>query len=334
MTGNPVLVEVTRGGLVESQHRGAYVAMRASGEILVKGGDTEAAIFPRSAIKALQALPLLESGAAEQFGFTDEEIALACASHAAEPRHVRTARSMLAKAGIPESALECGPQVPRNKTGMAELFGSGHSPQPIHNNCSGKHAGMLALAKHLGADLEGYTSIDHPVQKLVAQTLTELCDEPAATAPCAIDGCSLPTWAFSLNGLARAFAQLTSPENLPDKRQEAIGRIVAAVRAHPFMVSGTGGWCTRVMTAIPRAFVKIGAEGVYCGCVPDCGVGFAMKCDDGGSRAVEVMMASVLTLVGAWTQQEREALEGFVRYRLYNRRNIEIGELRCVLPGV
>ncbi len=324
---NPVLVHVTRGGTVESRHRGAYAVADRGGRLVASLGEVGAPVFPRSAIKAIQALPVIESGAADAFGFTQEEIALACASHGGEPEHVRVAASMLRKAGLSEDFYECGAHWPSEPRAARALVEAGERPRPIHNNCSGKHAGMLALAKRLGVEPKGYTRRDHPVQLAVAKALGELCDVDADAVPCGIDGCSVPTWAVPLGNLARGFARLASGG------RAAGGRIVQAVRAHPFMVAGTDRFCTRLMQAVPRAFVKTGAEGVFCGAVPHAGLGIAVKCDDGAGRASEAAMAAILASLPVWSDEERDALSSFARVELKNWAGLDVGSIEAVELG-
>ncbi|MFW6076630.1 MAG: asparaginase, partial [Hyphomicrobiales bacterium] len=290
---NPVLVHVTRGGMVESRHRGSFAVSDANGSLAAALGEIAEPVYPRSAIKAFQALPMVEM-AADRFGFTDADIALACASHSGEPNHVRLVQSMLAKAGLSEADLECGFHWPYDGDAQRALAAAGERPGAVHNNCSGKHAGMLALALALGASTRGYTAASHPVQRTIAATLHELCGIDPDGQPCGIDGCSVPTWALPLAAQAHGFARFASGAGLSPDRQRAARRILAAVRAHPFNVAGSERFCTRLMQAVPRAFVKTGAEGVFCGCVPHAGFGLALKCDDGAGRAAEVIMAALL----------------------------------------
>lgn len=328
---NPVLAEVTRGEAVESRHLGAFCVMGAGGKVLASAGDTTAPIFPRSAIKAFQALPLLESGAADRYGFTDEEIALCVSSHNGEPEHLRVARSMLAKAGVTEADYECGSHWPYDLPALRDMIAKGETPHDVHNNCSGKHAGMLAFAKASGAPLKGYVGIEHPVQQAVAKAMGEICGVDLSQQIWGIDGCSVPTWALPLSNLARGFQRLASGEDLSETRKAACARIIKAARAHPFMVAGTERFCTDLMKAVPRAFVKTGAEGVFCGAVPHAGIGIAIKCDDGAHRASETAMAAVLAGLDCWTDKERAALQGFARQPIHSRKGVEIGEVRAVV---
>jgi len=319
---NPVIAEITRGGIVESRHRGAFAVLDATGHVVSAEGAIAAAVYPRSAVKAFQCLPVVESGAADRFGFTDEEIALCCASHNGEPDHLRVARSMLAKAGNAESFYECGAHWPYHEASRVALIRAGGDPAQLHNNCSGKHAGMLALARQLGADPHGYVNPDHPVQRQIATTMGALCDVDLDAQPCGTDGCSVPTWAMPLRNLALGFARFANPDFA------AARRIIAAVRAHPFMVAGSGDFDTLIMQAVPRVFVKTGAEGVYCACIPHAGLGIALKCDDGAARAAEVAIASVLAGLDVWTAEEKSTLDGFRHHPLLNWRRREVGEVR------
>ncbi len=327
---DPVVAEVTRGGMVESLHRGAWAVVGPGGRLLASAGSIDSPVFPRSAIKAFQCLPAVEAGVVEAFGMSDEEVALACASHNGEEEHVRVARSALAKAHVSEDLYECGPQWPSLTSALRDLVQSGGEALPVHNNCSGKHAFMLAFAMKLGVDPHNYTKRDHPVQQAIEKAMGEMCEYDLANTPCGIDGCSVPTWALPLRNLALGFQKFTSGECLSEVRAAACRRIIAAVRAHPFMVSGTKGFCTELMQAVPRAFVKVGAEGVYCAAVPHAGIGIAIKVDDGASRGAEVTVARVLADLDCWTNEEKSALEGMTRHTITNRRGTEVGEVRAV----
>lgn len=320
---NPVIAEVTRGGIVESRHRGTFCVVDASGRVVAAEGGIAAPVFPRSAIKAFQCQAMVDSGAADRFGFTPEEIALACASHNGEPEHVRVARSMLAKAANDERNYECGAHWPIEEAAHHAVVREGGGCLPVHNNCSGKHAGMLALARQLGVDPQDYVSRSHPVQRAIAATIGTLCDVDPDQLACGIDGCSVPTWAIPVRNMALGFARFCAPDNAAGQR------IIAGVRAHPFMVAGTGRFDTELMEAVPRVFVKTGAEGVYCGCVPHAGLGIALKCDDGAGRAAEVAMASILMDLDVWTPEEKAALAGFRHHDLRNWRKFDVGQVRA-----
>jgi L-asparaginase II len=319
---NPIIAEVTRGGIVESRHTGAFAVVDGEGKLIKSAGGFAVPIFPRSAIKAFQFVPVIESGAADHFGFTDEEIALACSSHNGEADHVRVARSMLQKAGENEEHYECGAHWPSNLEAHHDAVRAGGEALQVHNNCSGKHAGMLALARQLGANAKNYVNIDHPVQQAIAEVIARYCEVDVKALTWGIDGCSVPTWAFPLSNMALGFARLTATP--------AGKRIIQAVRNHPFMVAGTKRFDTKVMQTVPRVFVKTGAEGVYCGCIPHAHIGVALKCDDGASRAAETAMASVLASLDVWTADEKEKLQGFAHADLRNWRKIPVGDVHAV----
>ena len=326
---NPVLVEVTRGQMTESRHRGAIAIFDANGDPVLRIGDTGARVFPRSAIKALQALPLIESGAADALGYEAPELALACSSHNGEERHVNAARVMLIKAGLDEDALECGIQWPSRLEDVASLVRADETPCALHNNCSGKHAGFLGLAKAMGLKTKGYVEADHPVQQEIRLVLETMTGDSLTADVCVTDVCSIPTYASPLEGFARAFAAFGTGEGLELKRAEAAQRLLKACVENPFMVAGTGRFCTRAMEGLrQRVFVKTGAEGVFCAAIPELGLGIALKCDDGASRASEVMMAAVLEAFLDLNDDEARLLADLRQPVLKSRREAEVGLIR------
>ncbi len=337
---NPILVEVLRGDTLESAHSGTLIVVDADGGVLVELGDVDRPVFPRSAVKALQALPLVESGAADQLGLCNEELAIACASHNGEPEHVRTAAGMLAKAGVDLNVLECGVQWPNEAFGRA-LAGRGEVATSLHNNCSGKHAGfvclgcMLAAGSGTGADLprflSGYVAPDHPVMREVTAALQSTTGFDPASAPRGTDGCSIPTFGIELRRLALAFARFGSGVGLRDGHQRAAQRLRSAVAAAPFMVSGSGRFDTQVMQRFgERVFCKVGAEGVYCAALPERGLGVAIKIDDGQARAAEVAMAAVIAALIEMDAAEGQLIESLSRPVLLNRNGLAVGGLRPV----
>src|SRR3954447_18573982 len=218
---NPVLVEVVRGALVESRHRGAVAVVDAGGATVLALGDVARPVYPRSAVKALQALPFVESGAADKYGFGDQEIALACASHGGEPGHVEVASRMLARAGLDSGALECGAHWPSHQPSTQVLARSGAAPSALHNNCSGKHSGFLCVACAAGVDHRGYVAATHPVQREVRAALEDLTGVRLSEDRCAIDGCSIPSWAVPLSALAYGFARYGTGRGLAPGRAGA-----------------------------------------------------------------------------------------------------------------
>ncbi len=283
---NPTLIELTRGSLVESAHTGALAVAQPSGDLVLALGDVARPVFPRSAVKALQCLPLIETGAADRFGYGPPEIALASASHTGTERHTRLAEKMLAAVGLDEAALGCGAHMPLGETAARVLHRNGGQPTQLHNNCSGKHAGMLATAAHQGEPLGEYWDPAHPVQERIRAALSELAGLDLGPGQLGIDGCSVPTWAMPLASLAGAFARIGVGQRLGQCRRAAARRVLDACWAEPDLVSGPGRADTVVMTRLPnRVFMKTGAEGVYCGAFPALGLGFALKIDDGATRA-------------------------------------------------
>jgi L-asparaginase II len=326
---NPVLVEVWRGPRVESRHHGAVVVVDADCATVFALGDVAMPVYPRSAVKPIQALPLVESGAADRYGFGDEELALACASHGGEPAHVEVAKRMLARAGLDVAALECGTHWPSHQASAQALARSGAAPAALHNNCSGKHAGFICLACHAGIDHHGYVGVTHPVQREVRGALVGLTGERLAEDECGIDGCSIPAWAIPLSSLAQAFAKFGAGQGLGPQRAKAAARLRAACAAQPYYVAGTGRFCTEIMKLFgARVLVKTGAEGVYCGALPEQGLGIAIKCEDGGKRAAEVVMAAMIARFLPTSGDEQAALARFVQPTLRNWNGNEVGALR------
>jgi len=324
----PVLVEVLRGGLVESRHRGAVAVTDADGGIVFAVGDIATPVFPRSAVKPLQALPLIESGAADRYAFTPAELALACASHGGEPAHVEGVARILAKAGLDVSALACGTHWPSAQAAAFALARIG-APSALHNNCSGKHAGFLCAACAIGVDDVGYWRPQHRVQLEVRGALEDLTGASLSQDRCGIDGCSVPTWAVPLQNLAHAFAKFGTGQGLAPERAGAARRLRESCAQEPWYVAGTGRFCTEIMRLLgARALVKTGAEGVFCGALPQQGLGIAIKCDDGAGRAAETIMAALIVRFLPLAEQERAALTRFTQPILRNWNGMEVGSLR------
>lgn len=328
-TANPVLVEVVRGPMVESRHRGAIAVLAPDGTVIHAIGDVTREMYPRSSIKPVQALPLIETGAADAFGFGDVEIALACASHLGEARHVAGVRKMLEAAGADAEQFECGAQRPSSTVAEHEIVKAGDPPHAIHNNCSGKHAGMIATALHKGETPTGYTRVTHPVQQRVLGVFESMTGCDLSRAPRGIDGCSVPVWAMPLGNLALAMARMADPSDQPETRQLAAARIRAAMAAEPFFIHGSNAFGTDVIAAAgPDVLVKGGAEGVYAAILPALGLGVALKIDDGASRAAELAMIHTLAALGALNETQRTTLTDRLQPVQTNWAGTEIGELR------
>ena len=324
----PVLVEVTRGDRVESSHIGSAVVVDAKGGIVFALGDVERAVYPRSAVKALLALPLVETGAADRLGLSAAEIALACSSHSGEIMHTQAAASMLRKAGRDVGCLECGTHWPMRDAAAQALAASGALPSALHNNCSGKHSGFICLACDSGTDPAGYIQPEHRTMEMVTAALAETTGAVLNARNRAVDGCSIPTYAIPLRALAMAFARFGSGIGLHADRALAAGRIRNAVAAHPLMVAGTGRFDSRLMTALgARVFSKSGAEGVFCAAIPELGLGLAVKCDDGAGRAAEVVTAA---LIERLLPDLGDAIDELARPTLTNWNGIAVGGMRSV----
>ncbi|MFN8831904.1 MAG: asparaginase [Labrys sp. (in: a-proteobacteria)] len=326
---NPVLVEVLRGTRVESAHTGAIAVSDPDGGLVLALGDTDRPIFPRSAVKAFQALPLIESGVAASLDLSDEEIALAVSSHGGEAAHVETARRMLARTGRDEAVLECGAHWPMFQRAANDLVQAGIRPSALHNNCSGKHAGFICLTCGEGGEPAGYVRADHPTMRMVMGAVSDMTGASMAPDGVGVDGCSIPTQSAVLARIARGFARLATGQHVGPSRAAAFRRIREAAAKAPFMVAGTGRFCTEVMALLgPRAFVKTGAEGVYCAAFPDAGLGVALKCDDGATRAAEIMMAAMIARFVPMSPTQTAAFERFLRPEIRNWNGILTGSMR------
>jgi L-asparaginase II len=337
LPSNPILVEAMRGGMRESAHRGAVVVVDADGRRVVALGDVERAVFPRSAVKLLQAIPLVESGAADRLDLDDQELAIACASHNGEPEHVAVVERMLAKAGLDASALECGTHWPRQGPVAYALAAEHREPSALHNNCSGKHAGFLCLAcilsggGHVRQYAKGYVAPRHPVMRAITEALQATTGHDLGHAPRGIDGCSIPTFAIPLHALALAFARVGTGTGLRPGHARAAARLREAVAKEPFMAAGTDRFDTQVMTALrERVYCKVGAEAVFCASFPERGLGVAIKIDDGNTaRAAEVAMAAAIEAFVDLDDEEADVMRRLGDVALRNWNGIEVGALRA-----
>ncbi|MFG6079067.1 asparaginase [Paracoccus litorisediminis] len=316
------LIELWRGGLLESCHRGHVVIADANG-IVEAWGDPGAVIFPRSSCKMIQALPLVESGAADAAGLGPEHLALACASHNGAEIHTRRVGDWLASLGLSETDLRCGSHLPNDPEARKALICSDSAPCQVHNNCSGKHAGFLTLNRHLHGGSE-YVELAHPVQKAVRAAFEEVTDERAAGW--GIDGCSAPNFACTVEGLARAMASFAAPG--ADLRGAAQTRLVQAMIAHPELVAGEGRACTELMRALGgQAALKTGAEAVFVGILPERGLGIALKIVDGGTRGAEAAITALMIHLGL-LDAEHPVARKYLSGPQVNWRGKVTGELR------
>lgn len=325
---NPVVVEVTRGLLVESRHRGAVAVVDGDGSIVFSLGDIDVAVFPRSACKAMQALPLVESGAADAYGFGDKELALACASHNGEDEHVALAASMLARAGRNAEALECGAHWSMNQKVLIQQVRRLEAPTALHNNCSGKHAGFICTCCHRDIDPKAYVGYQHPLQVEIRATMESLTGAVLGAESCGTDGCSIPTYAVPLRSLAHGFAKMATGNGLEPLRAKASRRLIEACMAEPFYVAGSGRACTKLMQIAPgRIFVKTGAEGVFCAAIPEKGIAIALKCEDGATRAAEAMVAATLARFFETEETVHAGLTAFAATSMRNWNGIHVGDI-------
>ena len=285
-------IEATRGDLVESVHPVSVAVVRADGNLIASAGDPSLVSFWRSAAKPFQALPLLEDGAADALAITPAELALACASHSSEPRHLAVAEGLLRRIGATTADLACGPHPPLAAAVAERVIREGIALTPLWSNCSGKHAGMLALARHHGWPLAGYVRPDHPVQRRILGAVAHWTGVPSARIGTATDGCTAVTFALPLGAMATAWARLgRSAEPGP-------ARLRAAMAAHPELVAGSGRLCTELMAATRgRVLAKVGAAGIYCAAVPELGLGIALKVGDGDSDSASVALLAVLEVL-------------------------------------
>src|SRR5262245_10275271 len=289
---NEAAVEVWRGALVESRHRVSVAVCDPSGLLRARCGDTDLVMYARSSIKPLQALPLVEDGAADRFDLTSAELALCCASHSGEPRHVGAAESILRKIGASEEALACGPHAPFHEPSAGALRAAGREPSRLHNNCSGKHAGMLALARHHGWPLAGYQLFEHPVQQRMLNEVARWTDVAPDEILTAVDGCGVATFGAKLRDFALGFARFAAAAR---RGESGPARIAAAMTRNPEYVGGSGRFCTALIRVTAgRLFVKVGAEGVFLAGAPGAELGVALKVEDGAQRAAEPALIAVL----------------------------------------
>ncbi len=300
------LVRVMRGGIEESVHRGVLVAVE-DGRVTIRRGDPERVVYYRSSSKPLQALEVVLSGAADAYGFSPEELALAAGSHSGEPRHVAVARSILAKAGVPEDALRCGGHRSSNPEVAWEQRRDGIPVTSILSNCSGKHSAMLAAARFRGAPLDGYLDPKHPVQVAIRGHVALLGGIDAERVHAGIDGCGAPAFAVPMIAMARSIARVAAPHDVPEPHASAARRVVAAMLAHPDMVGGTDRFDTDLMRAAPgRIVAKAGAEGVHVVAVPERRFGMAVKVDDGSDRGYRAVVIEVLHRMGVLSDADAD----------------------------
>ncbi|HYM71192.1 MAG TPA: asparaginase [bacterium] len=325
------LVQVTRGTVRESLHRGAVAVVDRAGRLRYRAGDPDLELFLRSSAKPLQAIPLIESGAADTLGLGEQEVAVTCGSHSAEPDHLTAVRSILEKAGLDEGALQCGVHPPVDATQAAELARAGRTPTALHHNCSGKHAGMLATCRVRGWPLDTYRAPDHPVQHEIAGIVGEFCGVPSAAMAIGTDGCGVPTFHLTVAQTALAFARLADPSDLAPRRSAAAARLVRAMVAHPGMVAGTGRLDTVLMETFPgRLVAKEGAEGVSGIGLIDLGWGIGVKIEDGNRRGLGAVILETLRQLEFASASDLDTLAAHYRPEIRGTDGRAVGEMRAV----
>ncbi|MCL3881528.1 asparaginase [Marivita sp. GX14005] len=325
MTEAAVLTEIWRGPFMESVHHGHAVICDGSGDIVAAWGDPDAVVLPRSSAKMIQALPLITSGAADARGLSVEQLALACASHQGAPEHVDRVNRWLADLGLDDDALLCGPQVSRDTELKLAMIRAYESPCRVHNNCSGKHAGFLTLAQHLGAGPD-YVDPDHPVQRDCLDAFETVTGRESPGF--GIDGCSAPNFATTMHGMARAMAWFATAGERSDSMSNAAARLTEAMYAHPHLVAGEGRACTRLMRAAKEPVaLKTGAEGYFIAILPKRGMGIAVKAADGATRAAECAIAALLVRLDVLDAEHPDVI-AFLNPPIRNWDGLETGQIK------
>jgi len=324
-----LLVEVTRNGTVESRHFGSAVVCDARGNVVESWGDIESLVFPRSALKPMLAIQLVESGASAHYALNDAELSLACSSHQGEQMHQDLVASWLNRLGLTEEHLACGPVLPEDTESAHKLLASGQQGCRIHHNCSGKHAGFLTTALHLDLSLDDYHHIEHSLQQLSLDTLSDLADIDLKQYPIGIDGCGLPAPTMPLLQLGHATARFASPVDLSDSRAQAIYRLHEAITNEPLYIAGHGSVVSELNEVTKGAVLaKTGAEGVATAALPGRGLGIALKITDGSSRARSVALLAILDHLGALSDEEKHQLQAHISPVILNSTGIVVGEIR------
>jgi L-asparaginase II len=332
---NPILVEAIRGDMTESVHRGSFAVVDSTGHVVLSVGDVEKPVFPRSGLKPVQALLLIESGAAKAFHLAHAQIALACASHNGEAAHVEIIANWLDRIGLSENQMVCGNAVPATEKALRDFHQADEVPSPLYDNCSGKHAAFMTTALHLGHPVETYARLDHPVQQRLLGIMEQMTGIDLFEAPKGIDGCGIPVFGIPLGNLALAMARLGDPHDQSDTRQAACRRVRKAMAAEPFLIGGSGRFCSRVIAALGEAaLVKTGAEGLYCATLTNLGLGVAIKIEDGARRAAEAVMIRVLEKLDVLTERAKGQLLNLREPPIFSRSGEVVGVLKITEPSL
>jgi len=323
-----LLVEVTRNDSVESRHFGAAVVCDIKGDIVESWGDIDSLVFPRSALKPMLAIHLVESGASDRYALSDAELSLACSSHQGEQMHQNLVESWLIRLGLTEDHLACGPVLPEDTESAHQILASGQKGCRIHHNCSGKHTGFLTTALHLDMPLDNYHLVEHPLQQLSLDILSDLTDIDLKQYPMGIDGCGLPAPTMPLLKLAHATARFANPIDLSDYRAQAINRLHEAITNEPFYIAGHGTVVSELNEVTKGAVLaKTGAEGVVTAALPERGLGIAVKIADGSARARSVALLAILDHLDALSNEEKNKLQAHISPTIVNSRGLIVGEI-------
>lgn len=324
-----LLVEVTRNGTVESRHYGAAVVCDFKGKLVASWGDIEQLVFPRSALKPMLAIHLLESGASDHYALSDAELSLACSSHQGEKIHQDLVASWLTRLGLTEDHLACGAVLPEHTESAHQILAAGQQGCRIHHNCSGKHSGFLTTALHLDLPLDNYHLLEHPLQQLSLDILSDLADSDLTQYPMGIDGCGLPAPTMPLRQLGHATARFARPVDLSDTRAQAIYRLHEAISNEPLYVAGHGTVVSELNEATKGAVLaKTGAEGIVTAALPEQGLGIAVKIADGSARARSVALLAILDHLGALADEVKQKLQAHISPTIVNSRGLAVGEIR------
>ena len=349
-TCNPILVTVSRSGKTETQFRGSVSIVGAGGQELFSIGNTTAHLFPRSTLKLFQVLPLLISGAASHFGFSPAEIALMCGSHNGELQHLNAVTSILNKTKLSKEYLGCGSHNPLGISVYENLIRAGQSPGQVHNNCSGKHAGFLALSHFLGAPLGSYLEPDHPVQLRIKDIVSNLCEVPVKDMTFGLDGCSAPNYGMPLKNLAKGYQRFAAsvsksnlntdnrnqfpPKNQPSDLDFAILETFQGISQNPFMIGGSNRFCTEMLeTCAPEIIGKLGAAGIYCLAIPPLNWGIAIKMDDGSTGPQYTVATEIIRRLGIFQSHQLLALDKYRQTPILNCKGLQVGDMRLSVEG-
>lgn len=317
-----ILVKTYRGSLVDLVTTGSAVVSDADGNIISYVGDPDSVSYARSSAKLMQAVVPVMCGAVDAYGLNNQELAQIAASHSGEQIHVDTVRSILKKAGIPETALQCGAHYPFKADVAEAMKARGEEPTDVHNNCSGKHAGMLITTKYMGEDLDTYYQVEHPHQKRILKTIADICGVEENSIVIGLDGCGVPVHAMPIRQFAYGMARMGMPEKLPEQYREAARRVVNAVMEHPLNTSGSDRIDYKIMSKYPgKVVVKSGANGYFTGAIPGQGIGFAIKTDDGISQMRNIVLIELLHQIGVIPEEDLDYFKEEHHVKVFNHKN-------------